>query len=174
MLLDIIFLTIALILFIWIISLLLSVIFGAPTVYAKDLIIKEAFKLANLKPNQTVLDLGCGNARSLVIAAKEFRAKGIGIEISPFYFLLAKLNILIKGENKNIKIYYGNILHQEKLIQKVDLVYLYLFEGLLEKLEPSCFKNLKKGAIIASVAFKFKKHHPYLTNQNPKINLYKI
>jgi SAM-dependent methyltransferase len=153
---------------------MISVISGTPTVYAQDLAIKKAFELAKLKPRQTVLDLGCGNARSLIIAAKKFRAKGIGVEISPFYFLLAKLNILIKGEDKNIKIYYGNILNQEKLVQEADLVYLYLFEELLEKLEPILFKTLQQEATIVSVAFKFKRHKPYLTSQNPRINLYKI
>jgi hypothetical protein len=87
---------------------------------------------------------------------------------------LAKLNILIKGEDKNIKIYYGNILNQEKLVQEADLVYLYLFEELLEKLEPILFKTLQQEATIVSVAFKFKRHKPYLTSQNPRINLYKI
>lgn len=157
----------------WNISLVISVIYGAPTVYAKRHYIKKAFELARITPGQIVLDLGCGNARSLIIAAKEFKAKGIGVEISPFYYLLANFNVLIKGESKNIKIYYGNILNQKKLIKKADIVYLYLFDKLLSKLENDIFTNIKPSGKVISIAFPLKNHKPYIENESPRVFVYK-
>ncbi len=170
---SILFITLALIALIWQISLLISAFSGAPTVYAKEKIIKKAFEMAYLKSGQVVIDLGCGNARSLIIAAKEFGAKGIGIEISPFYFILAKLNVALHHQTKNIKIYYGNILKYENLINKADLIYVYLLEKLLAKIEPIIFKNLKRNASVVSLTFNFTGRKPLKKNTSPKIYIYK-
>jgi len=169
---QIIFILIALFLFIWNISLIISAFSGAPTVYAKGQSIQKAFELAQPKAGQVVLDVGCGNARSLIFAAKNYKTRGFGVEISPFYFLLARLNVLIKGESRNIKIYFGGATRQEKLIKKADIIYLYLFDALLSKLSPEIFALAKKNCKIISIAFPLKGRKPFITDENPKVYLY--
>ena len=156
----------------WIISLLISAVFGAPTVYAKNEIIIQALNLAKPQKNQTMLDLGCGNARSLIIGAKYFDLKGIGIEISPFYYLLARLNVLLHGQSKSIKIYYGNLLNKKELISQADIVYLYLLENVLNNLEKFIFESIKSDAKIVTLSFPFTKHSPITTSQKPRIYIY--
>jgi len=173
MVVDIIFLIISLVLFIWLSSLLIAVIYGAPTVYVKNSSIEKAFELAKIRPGKTVLDLGCGNARSLIYAAKNFRAKGIGVEISPYYYLVAKLNVIFSGHSKQIKIYYGNILEKGDLIKEADIIYLYLFDKLLRKLLSVIEKNRKNGSQIVSVAFPVPNLKPASQSNSPKVFLYK-
>lgn len=173
MLLQIIFLIFVFILLLWQASLIVAVVGGAPTVYAKEKVIRKAYDSVKLKKGQLVADLGCGNARSLIIAAKQYKAKGIGIEISPFYYLLAKANVFFSGESKNIKIFFGNFRKRERNFKDADVIYLYLFDKITERIEPWIFKTAKPGAKIISLAFPFKNHKAVLIEAKPPIYLYK-
>lgn len=134
--------------------------------------------MAKLKNGETVLDLGCGNATSLIIAASEFGARGIGVERSPFYYLLSKLNVLLHGQRKNIQIIFGDFKKAQKQLNNTDVVYLYLLNSALASIEEWFFANLKKGARVVSLAFSFAKHKPSATDhannlgKETKIELY--
>ncbi|MFH1855073.1 MAG: 50S ribosomal protein L11 methyltransferase [bacterium] len=169
---TIVFIILVSILLIWHASLIISTLAGAPTVYAKTETIEKAFELVRLQSDQVVLDLGCGNARSLIIASQKFGAKGIGVEVSPFYYLLARLNVLTKGERKNIQIYFGQAQKQARLIEKADVVYMYLFDSLLRKLEPIIFNSATPKTKIVSIAFPLKEHKPVQSEFNPRIFIY--
>src|SRR3990170_9050517 len=56
-----------------------------------------AFKLAGLKESDTVYELGSGEGIVLITAAKEFGAKGVGIEIDPLRFYISKFLIWKNG-----------------------------------------------------------------------------
>lgn len=169
---NIIFLILAILLLFWQVSLLIAVGGGAPTVYAKKSAIKKAFEAVNLRPSELVTDLGCGNARSLIIASQKFKAKGIGVEISPFYYLLAKVNVALHGQTKNVRIFFGNIKKPIREVEKSDVIFLYLFDKLLDKIEPSIFKFAKPHARIISLAFPFKHHEGKVVKDRPSIYIY--
>jgi len=140
--------------------LLFSIILHAPTVYSNENAIADALALAGLKKGERVMDLGCGNASSLIIAAKKFGASGVGVEISPYCVIASKLNIIRAGLSKDIKVHLGDFKKVEGELQKADVVYLYLLESGLKKIEPWFFRNLKKGARVVSMSFKFTEHEP--------------
>lgn len=144
----------------WIASLTLAQAIGAPSVYANNEAINDAFKLAKLKRGQLVLDLGCGDGRSLIIAAKKYGAKAVGIERSLYCFLFCKIRVQMSGYGKNIKVIFGDFHKAEQYLIKVDLVYLYLLNKILNKEEDWLFLSLKKEASISSLCFEFKKHTP--------------
>jgi len=169
----IIFLILVLIILFWQISLIVAIAHGAPAIYAKQKVIIKAFESVGLKSGQTVVDLGCGNARSLVIAAKNFGARGIGIEISPFYYLLAKINVLAAGGRKNIEIYFGDFRKRKNLVEKADVVFLYLFDKIIGEIEPWIFKSTRSGAKTISLAFPFKNHRANTVKTSPPIFIYK-
>lgn len=159
------------ILYILILIILLSIIFwqaclifvvfqGAPTVYAWDEAMLDTIRLAKPKTGETLLDLGCGNAKSLILASKKFGLKGIGVEISPFCFLKSKWNVFLAGESNNIKIILADLTKAEKHIKKADIIYLYLLAPLLEKIEPIIFSRKEKNCRVVSLAFKFKDKAP--------------
>lgn len=144
----------------WQASLLFSSIVGAPTVYSNDSAMIDAFELAALKKGETLLDLGCGNARSLIIAAKKYGARGIGVEISPYCYLKSRFNVLRAGQNKNIHIYLGNLTKSRDLIKKADVIYLYLLNSVLAKIEDEIFDNIKPGCRVVALAFQFPNRKP--------------
>ncbi len=141
----------------WQASLLFSSFFGAPTVYANKQAIRDAYNLSKLKKSELVLDLGCGDARSLIIAAKEFGAKGVGVEISPYCFLKSKINVMRAGQSKNIKIFFGSFQKAEKYLNKADVVYLYLLNSVLKEIENWYFNAISKKTRTVVLSFKFDK-----------------
>ena len=169
---NICFLIFALVILFWQISLIVAIIGGAPTVYSKNKVIVKAFESVGLKKGQLVADLGCGNARSLIIAAQKFGARGIGIEISPFYYLLAKTNVLLHGETKNIKILFGDFRKREHDIKDADVIYLYLFDKIVGRIEPWIFKSAKVHSKIISLGFPFKNHRATVVKTRPPIYIY--
>lgn len=132
-------------------------VLGAPSVYANKGAILEACKLAGINKGQTLLDLGCGDGRSLIIASKKFGAKGVGIERSPYCYLKSKLNVYLSGQ-KNIKILYGDIQNYSREVKTADVIYVYLLNSVLEKIEDWLFLNIHKNTKVVSLAFRFPNH----------------
>lgn len=112
--------------------------------------IRKILKLAQVKKNDVVYDLGSGDGRVVIIAAKEFGAKAVGIEKNRLFAWLSK-KIIKKNKLENkIKI-IKNDLFKEK-INKADVVVIYLSHKLTQKLKTKFEKELKKGAKIISAS----------------------
>ncbi|MEI6499310.1 MAG: hypothetical protein WCO23_05075 [bacterium] len=128
---------------------------GAPSIYSSGTAMSDAMKLAGVKKGQLVVDLGCGNAKSLIIAASQFGAKGIGVEKSPLCYLQANLNVLMSRQQRNIKILFGDFSVAEKYLRKADVVYLYLLPTLLTKIEKWLFNTIADKTKVVSLSFEF-------------------
>ncbi|MDO8444043.1 MAG: methyltransferase domain-containing protein [bacterium] len=157
---EIIFIIFMLWMIFWQGSMLWAGIIGPPIVYSSYEGIRDAFKLAKLKQGETIIDLGCGNGRTLILAVKEFGAKGIGIDRSLFCILKARLNIYLSGESENIKIYFKPFEKASVEIKKSDVIYLYLWPSTLAKIESWLFEQIKPTTRVVSLAFKFAKKKP--------------
>jgi predicted nicotinamide N-methyase len=114
---------------------------------------RAAFRLANLKKGETVYELGSGEATALMVAAREFGAKGVGIEIEPFRFFLSRLSIGKKGLNREIKMILGNMFMED--LSDADVIYVYLVTKTLNRLLPKFKKELRKGTRIVSYKYEF-------------------
>ncbi len=163
----------------WQISLLLSSAFWAPTVYAYSKAMEDAYELAELKKGETVIDLGCGNARSLIIAAKKYGAKGIGVEVSLYCYFKSKFNVALAGQSKNIRIVFGDLKKLGDDLKKADVVYLYLLNSVLKKIEPWFFDHISTDTRVVVLSFHFDKHKPikskstYNLGKDTEVYLYK-
>lgn len=144
----------------WQVSLIYATFLGAPTVYSHKKAMVEAFELAGLKKGELVVDLGCGNARSLIIAAKHFGARGVGVERSPYAYLQSILMVRLSGQQDKIKILFGDFKVAEDYLKKADVVYLYLLNSVLSKLEDWFFATIPSETRVVSLSFLFSKHKP--------------
>lgn len=153
----------------WQASLIFAQILGAPSVYSNSEAIFQALKLAELKKGGLIIDLGCGDARSLIIAAKKFGAHGIGVERSPFCFLKSKLNVLLAHESRNITILFGDFKVAEKYLKKADVIYLYLLNSVLKNIESWLFENISAKTKVVSLAFEFSDHKPKETSETKNL-----
>lgn len=110
--------------------------------------IRKMLKLAGVRKNDLVYDLGSGDGRVLIIAAKEFHAKAVGIEKNRFLVWLSKL-MTNKLQNK-IKVIHGDIFKEN--LRNADVILIYLSYTLAQKLKSKFEKELKKGTRIVSAS----------------------
>lgn len=123
----------------------------APNWRTKKRTARAAFKLADVKKKDVVYELGSGEATALMVAVDEFGARGVGIEIEPFRFLLSKFTIWRRGLNKDINLKRGNFYKEN--ISDATVLYVYLVPQTLNRLIPKFKKELKKGTKIVSYKY---------------------
>lgn len=112
---------------------------------------RKAFKLVNLTEEDVVFELGSGEGRALMIAAKEFGARGVGIEIDPLRYYLSKLLVWKNGLTNKIELKRGNFFKYD--ISEASVVFVYLVPKALERLRPKFERELKKGTRIVSYKY---------------------
>ncbi len=131
--------------------LLYSGIMGSPYVPTKKKRVAEILKHAGLKRGQYLLELGCGDGRLLIEAAKKYGTRGLGIDVNPL--VIAKARLLARGVN-GIEFKVQNLWNTD--MGKADVIYLFLMPELLKKLVPTLRKKAKKGTLVISHAFVIK------------------
>ena len=108
-------------------------------------------KLADVKSTDVVYDLGCGDGRIVVAAAKKFGARGVGIDIDPVRIAEAKANAK-KAAVENLVQFEENDLFQAD-IHEASVVTLFLLSSVNLKLRPKLLGELKPGTRIVSNTF---------------------
>ena len=109
--------------------------------------IKRFLALAEIKAGQIVYDLGCGDGR-LVMAAAKFDAKAVGLEISVIPFLFACLRKLFSRSKAQIK--FRDFWMVD--LSDADVVYFFLIPRVYPELKQKLEKELKPGTkVIAYV-----------------------
>ena len=107
-------------------------------------------KTAKVTPNDLVYDLGAGDGKIAIAAAKEFGARSIGIEFNPDMAAFAQRNAVRAGVGDRVKIINGDIFKED--FSKATVVTLYLLPDLNLKLRPILLK-MKPGTRVVSHAF---------------------
>jgi len=141
---------------------------GAPFVRSKKNKIETIISLAQIKPGETVIDLGSGDG-ILVEEAVKCRAKAIGVEINPLLAWYSQKKLSKKHPDKNCRIVRCNI-HSYPL-NKADVIFFYLYPPLIEKLKQKFASEIKPGARIISNDFPISGWKPAV--QKNKVFLYK-
>ena len=107
-------------------------------------------KTAKVTPNDLVYDLGSGDGRIAIAAAKDFGARSVGIEYNPEMAKLAQRNADRSGVSDRVKIINGDIFKED--FSKATVVAMYLLPDLNMALRPTILK-MKPGTRVASHAF---------------------
>ncbi len=114
-------------------------------------VVDAMLKLANVTKDDVVYDLGCGDGRIVVTAAKVYGARGVGIDIDPQRIREANENVQAAGVGDRVKIIEGDLFTAP--IGEATVVTLYLLSSLNLKLMPKLQSELKPGTRIVSHAF---------------------
>jgi cyclopropane fatty-acyl-phospholipid synthase-like methyltransferase len=112
---------------------------------------RRMLKLANVQRGETVYDLGSGDGRLLMIAAQEFGAKAIGVEIDPFRYWLTRLKIKWAKMGDVVSVKRGNLFDVD--LRDADVVMIYLLPKANAKLAPKLLNELKPSARVVCHAF---------------------
>jgi len=122
-----------------------------PFVPTTEAAVRAMLQLADVKKADLVYDLGCGDGRIVIAAAKDFGAHAVGIDINPVRIEEAKENArkaevgsLVRFEEKDLF---------EADIHEASVVTLFLLSSVNLKLRPKLLKDLKPGTRVVSNTF---------------------
>jgi len=149
---------------------LIPALYGLPSKPTKPDRIRKALKLVGLKQDETIYDLGAGDGRVLFIAAKEFRAKAIGIEVGPVQCALIWLRIVLSGLGNKIKIQWSNFFKTD--LSEADVAYIYATSTEVTKLAPYLEKQMKAGSRVVSISADFPEWEPSTFDDHDLIFVY--
>jgi len=115
-------------------------------------IVYEILDLAGVTPCDTLYDLGSGDGRVVIIAARDFcLEKAIGIEIDPVLVELARAKARLEGVDSRAVFIEGDFLEVD--IKDASIVYAYLYKSIIEKLMYKFEGELKPGTRIVTLDF---------------------
>jgi len=118
-----------------------------------DPAVNAMLALAKVTKTDVVYDLGCGDGKILIAAARQFGARGVGVEIDPEQVKHAKAAVIAAGVSDKVTIIQGDIFDPAIKIGDASVVMLYLLQSLNIRLMPRLQKELKPGTRIVSNAF---------------------
>ncbi|MDX2151675.1 MAG: class I SAM-dependent methyltransferase [Bryobacteraceae bacterium] len=114
-------------------------------------VVAEMLKLAAVKKNDVVYDLGCGDGRIVITAAEKYGATGVGFDINPERIAEANENAKKAGVTNRVKFVEQNL--YDANLSPASVVTLYLLPSVNLKLRPKLLKELKPGTRIVSHSF---------------------
>ena len=121
-------------------------------------VVDEMLKVANVRRGDVLYDLGSGDGRIVITAAKRFGVRGIGIDIDPQRIAEANENARKEGVSHLVTFKQTDLFTTD--ISEATVVTLYLLPRLNVKLRPKLFSELKNGTRIVSHAFDMAEWEP--------------
>jgi SAM-dependent methyltransferase len=130
----------------------------APFVATPDDVVDRMLELAQVTRADIVYDLGSGDGRIPIAAARKYGARGVGIEIDPLRIRESMANAKAAGVEHLVEFRLGDALATD--VSDATVVTLYLLSSSNAKLRPVLTKQLKPGARIVSHAFSMGREWP--------------
>lgn len=142
---------------------------GAPWVPTKNGDVERFLRLAELKTDAVVYDLGCGDGR-IVRAATTAGARATGFELSLLPYCMAKLRLVgTSGVVRFNDFWRANL-------RDADVIYFFLMPAIVEKMKVKLERELKPGAKVIAYVWPIDGWEPVLVDTktgSPKMYVYK-
>jgi len=118
----------------------------------------DMLRLARVTPNDVVYDLGSGDGRIVIAAARDYGARGVGIDIDPALVRQSTENARKAGVAERTAFRASDIFAVD--LREATVVTMYLLSGLVAKLEPKLLAELKPGTRIVAHDYGFEQWQP--------------
>jgi precorrin-6B methylase 2 len=129
-----------------------------PFVPTPQPVVDRMLSLAEVKKNDVLYDLGSGDGRIVITAAKRYGTRGIGIDLDPERIQEARENAKKAGVDKQVRFIAGDLFKAD--LSDATVVTLYLLDSVNRDLRPQLWKQLKVGTRVVSHAFDMGKEWP--------------
>lgn len=106
---------------------------------------------AKIKAIDVVYDLGCGDGRMVIAAAKQYGTRGVGVDLDPARIREARANAKAQGVDQLVTFRVGDMFETD--LREATVVMLYLLPELNRRLKPKLFAELPPGARVVSHDF---------------------
>ena len=119
-----------------------------PYVPTPQIVVDEMLKMANVTAKDFVMDLGSGDGRMIITAARSFKASGLGVDIDTKLVELSNKQAKADGVDERAKFIEQDMFKAD--ISKATVVTLYVLPDFMEKLRPKLLTELKPGSRIVA------------------------
>jgi len=123
-------------------------LFIAPYVPSPLPVIRQMLILAELKPGEVFFDLGAGDGRAVIMAAKDFSARAVGVELREDLVKKTLSSIYELGLQNRVTMVNGDMFKVD--LTSADVIFLYLTTSANEKVKPKLEAELKRGVRVVS------------------------
>lgn len=114
-------------------------------------VVEAMLQLAKVKRDEIVYDLGCGDGRAVITAARDFGARGIGVDIDPERIQESRENAQSAGVSNRVEFKQADLFEMQ--FADADVLFLYLLPALNVRLRPRILDELRPGTRVVSHAF---------------------
>ena len=111
-------------------------------------IVKAMLEMARVGKEDIVYDLGCGDGRVVIAAARDFGARGVGVDIDPQRIAESRENARIAGVTDRVEFRHADLFEAD--IHDATAVMLYLWPSVNLKLRPKLLADLAPGTRVVS------------------------
>ncbi len=119
-----------------------------PFVATSSAVAAAMLRLANVTERDVVYDLGCGDGRIVTMAARDFHARGMGIDVNPDLIRRARDNADRAGVEASVTFEVADLFDTD--LHEATVVALYLIPSMNVRLRPKLWKELKPGSRVVS------------------------
>jgi len=135
-------------------------------------VVYRMLSLAEVKPQDVVYDLGCGDGRIIIAAVSEFGARAVGIEVDPLRYFIVQLRIRLRKLDNKIQLIWGNFFYQN--LRPATVITIFLSSRANSQLERKFCQELRPGTRVVSYYWPLRKWKPYNMDYESRIYLYQI
>lgn len=122
-----------------------------PFVISVDEVVDAMLKTAGVTDKDVVYDLGCGDGRIVITAARQYGARGVGIDINPQRIRESHRNAARAGVTQQVRFLTQDLFKTD--LSPATVVALYLDPKVNLKLRPKLWRELKPGTRVVSNSF---------------------
>jgi SAM-dependent methyltransferase len=114
-------------------------------------VVDRMLQMAEVKPTDFVIDLGCGDGRMVITAAQKYGARGYGVDIDPDRINDSNENAKRAGVTDKVAFKVADLFQED--IKKANVMTMYLLRDINLRLRPKILDELQPGSRIVSHAF---------------------
>jgi len=151
---------------------LVPAFYGLPSKPTNPDRIRKALRLADLKRDEVLYDLGAGDGRVLFIAAREFGAQAVGVEVGPVQWAWIRLKIVSGGLGGRVRIKLRDLYKTD--LGDADVLYFYGTSREVRRLAPYLEKQMKAGSRLVSISADFPEWEPSKFDEESLIFTYEM
>jgi hypothetical protein len=142
----------------WVTASLAQELSKLPYVPTPQVVVDEMLKMANVTAKDFVIDLGSGDGRMIITAARSFKANGLGVDIDAKLVQLSNKQAKADGVDEQVRFIEQDMFNTD--ISKATVVTLYVLPDFMEKLRPKLLAELKPGSRIVAHDYYMSGWHP--------------
>lgn len=115
--------------------------------------VTKMLSIALTGKGDVVYDLGSGDGRIIITAARVFGARAVGIEADPLRFIYSWIRVLVSGQAGKVKVRYGNFFNFD--LSQATVVTMFLYGPTNDRLREKLLREMKPGTRVVSYVWRF-------------------